>query len=290
MENIINPIGNSQGRSEISVAKTTEHQHARTSGGLSAWRKQKRQNGTLYRQLVANQELLIALCDDTFRYGADIGGNGYVTKQGLGKNYVSKNPDFEGLNVNLETGWYHFWPSKDVGVKGDFYNCRAMAKKCSREDAIGQILEFKDQWEKRDHNKTRAEKTKNEKRELLDSKDVVFKVLFEEGKRPHWCGTQGELKKALEEYYGDIGEGGSLNYTLQSWEASGDVHRFTVVTSSISKDKKTGWVRLRRFKLTPTGIDTRWEEARAEASKVVGVSDEERAVITQRYYERSQLE
>src|SRR5208282_2692351 len=80
----------------------------RTFGGLSPFTKRRRKrNGDLYRYLKENREFQIFACNDTFQYGEDIGGDGYVTKNELGTNYIPKNPGWEKSNVHLPSAMFY---------------------------------------------------------------------------------------------------------------------------------------------------------------------------------------
>jgi hypothetical protein len=207
---------------------------------------------------------------------------GDVTKGGFGEWYAFSHPDWKNTKVSLKTGMARQIVDKEVCYT-DFFNFRAMVKNCTREEAIEQTRELVDKLETVSWEEERAKQAKLEKQGNLVSKDRVSEAFFPENSSTPWYGTEGQLRKVIERYYECPVE--SLGRLLEDWETSSDRHRF-IVTNKIWRDKK-GHVRLRRFILTPTGVDTRLEEAKLETAKYLGISEEDREIATQRLYDRA---
>ena len=253
-------------------------------------RRRKRLNGALYRNLLQNREILIKICEDTLAYPSGESG-GYLSISE--KNYIAdkdnidwaEQGDIDKNNIKTLNVWLpnatFYLRFKDGELRsGDFFNFRAMVKHCSREVAIAQIQELYNKLQGQEAIKAQAAKNKRTHQENLRDRDLVYNVLFPENSTKPWYGTEGQLRKALE-----CSEGPSLNWILRRWEDSKDQHRFQV-TSRVWRNKK-GNVRLRRFTLTPTGIDSRLEEAKVEASKALGISEKDRERMVNRLYEQA---
>src|SRR5258708_3753243 len=128
--------------------------------------RQKRRNGALYRNLLQNRKIFIAICEDTAQYPSGLSG-GWVSHQGLGKCFCVDNflwadlddenkKEIRSLYVNLNTGVYTLRFENGDKTSGDFFNFRAMLKNCTREVAIAQIQELYNKLQGQDWEKVRA--------------------------------------------------------------------------------------------------------------------------------------
>jgi hypothetical protein len=244
-------------------------------------RLQKRENGDLFQEIIKDREMLIDILLDTL-------GRGIVTKNGKGKNFISRNsqPHLQDVWVNLETGFYYKRLSKTEASVGDLFNLWVLAKNCSREEAIEAIRYLVKEYKTEKAATERVDRRRRDNQNDRKLRDIVFEAIFPEGKTATepWYGTEGQLRKALEKHYGIGLSNYSYRNILQGWEESGDQHRF-VVTSRVWTDSR-GHVNKRRFVLTPTGVDTRWEDAVTEAAEILRDSEEDRMEDIQRNYER----
>jgi hypothetical protein len=251
---------------------------------------EKHANGFLFKRLLSDRDLFIHVLDTTFERGNGYWDQRYITKGGFGDTYISKNSDTYNLRVGIKTGFFRWPVAAGEFAFGDVFWLWSTIKSVSRDEAIEAIRDLVEKWDAKAKGYVLRRRAKGERLLLLHNKDGIFAALFTiPGRKKPWTGTEGQLRTILEEAFGFLIDSLWLLGQLDNWEASEDTHRFRVETSSVQCDSK-GHVNKRRFRLTPTGIDGRLEDAIAEAAKAVGITEEDRRDLGIRYYYSSLVE
>ena len=158
---------------------------------------------------------------------------GYVTKKGY---FISTNPKFH-IKVSLTSGWGWDLKEKSFMRPADFdlFGLWWMTHHSpSRLNAIRELEQFLSG----DLEKVEREQAERETDTSRQLKDLMHPALLTEG-RTRRRGSASQLRKLVEEYYGEGIPPTEFRRCLQDWVASGDQYRFTVICHTRSKGKHT---------------------------------------------------
>jgi hypothetical protein len=147
---------------------------------------------------------------------------GYVTKKGY---FISTNPKFH-IKVSLTSGWGWDLKEKSFMRPADFdlFGLWWMThKSATRQNAVREFEEFLSG----DMEKLEQEQAQRELEWSHQLKDLIYPALLAEG-RSRRRGSASQLRKLVEEYYGEEFPPSEFRRCLQGWVASGDQYRFSV--------------------------------------------------------------